>query len=222
MESPSYGFQPIPAYLSCKGVISVLSEKVFQLVSHYGYAGIFSLLFLGIVGLPVPDEILMTFAGYLVFKKKLIYLMTVLSAFLGSITGMTISFMIGRWLGSPFLRRYGKKIYFTPERLEKVDDWFNRFGKWTVSFGYFIPGVRHLTAICAGISNWSYRTFALFAGLGGLIWVLFFVTLGMFLGEHVHEIMKNYHRTVTTGLFMIAVGIGVWWLKKRSQNRNLN
>ena len=93
-----------------------MTDAAFRWITQYGYAGIFSLLIFGIVGLPVPDEWLLTFSGYLVFKHTLVFLPTFLAAFLGSATGITVSYMLGRVLDTYILVRYGWIFHLTPER----------------------------------------------------------------------------------------------------------
>lgn len=138
---------------------------------------------LGIIGLPIPDETILTFAGYLVSQNKLHLLPTVISSFLGSICGISISFIIGKTIGLRFLHRYGSYFHITENRLHKTKTWFESYGEWLFLFGYFIPGVRHVTAIIAGSAETKYSKFALFAYSGGLIWVLTYITIGFTVGE---------------------------------------
>jgi membrane protein YqaA with SNARE-associated domain len=118
-------------------------ETISHWIAHYGYAGIFFLLLFGIIGLPVPDEWLLTFAGYLVFKNNLLLLPTYIAAALGSMCGITVSYGLGRSLGLFVIHHYGRLFRISPEQLDKVHAWFDRFGTWTLLIGYFIPGVRH-------------------------------------------------------------------------------
>src|ERR1041385_5449659 len=83
----------------------------------YGALAIFLLLALGIIGLPIPDEMLLTFAGHLIFKGKLQPTPTVLAALLGSIVGISVSYALGRWMGNHVIKKYGAKIHLTEERL---------------------------------------------------------------------------------------------------------
>jgi membrane protein DedA with SNARE-associated domain len=138
---------------------------------------------LGIIGLPIPDETILTFAGYLVSQNKLHLLPTIISSFLGSICGISISFIIGKTIGLRFLHRYGSYFHITENRLHKTKTWFESYGEWLFLFGYFIPGVRHVTAIIAGSAETKYSKFALFAYSGGLIWALTFITIGFTVGE---------------------------------------
>src|SRR5439155_6394983 len=122
-------------------------------ITQYGYGAIFVLLMLGIVGLPVPDETLLTFAGYLVFKEKLAFLPTLLAAFLGSSCGISVSYACGRGLGTYFIRKVGPVLRFKAEHLIEVRTWFICRGKYTLVLGYFVPGIRHFTAFVAGSSK---------------------------------------------------------------------
>src|SRR5215831_324939 len=113
-----------------------MRETAFEWILQHGYTGIFSLLVLGIVGLPVPDEVLLTFSGYLVFRRTLVFVPTFLSAFLGSSCGITVSYMLGRVLDTYVLIKYGRYFHLTQERLTQVHTWFERRGRWTLLIGY--------------------------------------------------------------------------------------
>ncbi len=158
-------------------------DTALQLVSQYGHLALFCLLVLGIVGLPVPDETLLTFSGYLIYSGHLHFLPTLLVAFAGSACGITLSFIIGRTGGLFLIHKYGRYVHITPERLQKVHEWFERVGRWGLFIGYFIPGVRHFTAVVAGTSELEYPVFAVYAYGGALVWVTTFLMLGFFLGE---------------------------------------
>ena len=134
-----------------------MQEAAFQWITQYGYAGIFSLLVFGIVGLPVPDEWLLTFSGFLVFKHTLLFIPTFVAAFLGSASGITVSYTLGRVFDTYVLVKYGWVFHLTPERLARVHSWFERRGRWTLLVGYFIPGVRHFTGYVAGASELDLR-----------------------------------------------------------------
>ncbi|HEY2380077.1 MAG TPA: DedA family protein [Terriglobia bacterium] len=180
---------------------------IAQWISQYGYAGIFSLLVFGIVGLPVPDEWLLTFSGYLVFKRTLVFAPTFVAAFAGSSCGITFSYLLGRLFDTYVLLKYGRFIHLTPERLARVHTWFERRGRWTLLIGYFIPGVRHLTGYVAGVSKLSYANFALFAYTGAFCWAAVFISLGYLLGEQWNRVLESIHETklLMIGLAVAAV-----------------
>ena len=161
----------------------------------------------GIIGLPVPDETILMFAGYLIFKGYLQPLPTFASAFLGACCGITVSYYLGRSAGAYLLSRYGSRLHLDPERLDRVHVWFQRLGKWTLFFGYFIMGVRHLTALVAGSSRLQFRIFALFAYAGVLFWTLSFLGVGYFLGEELPQVSQQlrHYYLLASGLVVLAV-----------------
>ena len=145
-----------------------METTVLHWVATYGYFAIFSLLVLGIVGLPVPDEFLLASCGYLVHQGHLQLAPTVAAAIAGSVSGITCSYIIGRTVGWKFLHsRFGRMLHIRDYQIARVHDWFNRMGHWTLMIGYFVPGVRHFTAIVAGTSKLEYRNFAMYAYGGG-------------------------------------------------------
>lgn len=170
-------------------------EWVFQQISTYGYVGIFLLLTLGVVGLPVPDETLLIFCGYLISKGSMHPVLAWASALAGSWCGISVSYTIGRTLGLGVVHRFGKYLHITDERLEQVHQWFDRIGHWALFAGYYIAGLRHFTAIIAGTSKLKFSTFAAYAWSGGLLWVTTFLTLGYYLGENwkkISEVVEHY------------------------------
>lgn len=216
--SPSATIKRFPVKIkinakTTRSICYLIRHKIFLIVIKYGYVGLFGSLVLGIVGVPLPDEVLMTFAGYLVSKGELSFIPTVAVTLAGSFVGMTISFWIGRKFGYPLVEKYGAKIRLTKEKLEQSERWFRRFGKFAVSIGYFIPGVRHLTAYFAGISKWPYSLFATYALPGAMVWTLTFISLGAYVGEHWRWVGKAIHRYLLLGfpliLIMLAAAYGI-------------
>ena len=189
-------------------------EAVLHWVSTYGYFAIFSLLVLGIVGLPVPDEWLIVFSGYLAYSGRLHPVPTILSAIWGSTCGITLSYLIGRKIGLPLIHsKLGRFTRISDEQIQRVHDWFDRAGHWTLFFGYYFPGVRHFTAIVAGGACLEFATFALFAYCGAIVWVLTFFFVGYHFGEHwkaALAFVETNMRFVT--VIAIASVLGYLWL----------
>jgi membrane protein DedA with SNARE-associated domain len=197
-----------------------MEQQVLAWISQYGYAAIFFLLVLGIVGLPVPDETLLTFTGYLVFKGTLTLPLAFGAAVSGSACGITISYWLGRAFGLPLIHRYGRYFRIRPHHLEKAQAFFAHAGHWSLTFGYYVPGVRHFSAFAAGMSQLAMPQFALFAYSGAVIWASSFIALGYFLGERWEAVQKDiehYFAVLTIGSAVLIAAYLVWlkWRRVR-------
>ena len=170
----------------------VLSHWLIQ----YGSIALFFLMFAGIIILPVPEDTMMVIAGVLMKKGSLHIPNTLLAAYAGSMCGITISYVLGRTAGHYLIVNYGKWIGMTPERLEKVHAWFEKFGKWTLLIGYFIPGLRHFTGIASGMTELKYKDFALFAYFGAVLWVTIFISFGYFFGDYCCALFANFEMSI--------------------------
>jgi membrane protein DedA with SNARE-associated domain len=202
-----------------------LESAVLQWVATYGYLAIFGLLTLGIVGLPIPDETLLTGCGFLIFRGQLHLIPAFASALAGSMCGITCSYIIGRTVGWKFLHsRAGRLLHVRDEQIHRVHDWFNRIGHWALLIGYFIPGVRHFTAIVAGTSKLEYHGFAVFAYSGALLWVSTFLFIGYHFGEHWEQILAVVdhnlkYASAAAGVLILAYA-GYVLLRRRRRARD--
>jgi membrane protein DedA with SNARE-associated domain len=195
-------------------------ESVFGWVATYGYGALFGLLILGIVGLPVPDETLLVFCGYLISQGKLSAPGTYVAALAGSCCGITVSYMIGRTAGLGVVHRFGRYLRLDEGKLERVHRWFDQSGHWALFGGYYIAGVRHFTAIIAGASKLEFHTFAMFAWSGAATWVAVFLSLGYVIGEQWRTVAELVHRyllyaSIAAVALVALFFAGRWALRRR-------
>lgn len=196
-------------------------EPLIEWLSQYGYAGLFALLLLGIVGLPIPDETLLVFSGYLISAGRLHPVRAFGAGFAGAVCGISISFFLGRTLGHAAVERYGGYIHLTAERVGRIERWFEKVGNWLLSVGYFIPGVRHFTALVAGMSGVPFRVFAPYAYGGAAVWVAFFLTIGYLVGENWRMALTLIHRYTSVLVVVLLLLGGAWWWMRSKRHRNL-
>lgn len=180
-------------------------------MATYGYFAIFGLLVLGIVGLPVPDEFLLTSCGFLIFQNHLRPVPAFFSALAGSMSGITCSYVIGRTVGWKFLHsRAGRLLHVKEDHIRRVHDWFEHLGHWALMIGYFVPGVRHFTAIVAGTSKLELRSFALFAYSGATLWVSTFLFIGYHFGERWPQILALVERHLKLASMAVGAALVVY------------
>lgn len=186
-----------------------MEQQLLDWISHYGAAALFGLLALGVVGLPVPNETLLTLAGALVRKGELSLVPTVVAACAGNVSGVTISYFVGRFVSKAFLHKH------FPRGMEQLEKWFERIGKWALAFGYFIPGVRHFTAIGAGSSEFPFGLFARYAYSGALLWTVLFLALGYFIGAHLPSSFEQIHNKALLACLLAGLGVVGYELYRR-------
>ena len=190
-------------------------EAVYSWISHHGYSALPVLLMLGIVGLPIPDETLLVFCGYLIWKGRLLPVPLFCSALAGSICGISVSYFLGRRYGHTLVARFGSYIGLTPGRMSKVESWFARFGPGLLAGGYFIAGVRHFTALIAGMAELPFATFALFAYSGAAIWVASFLCLGYAVGDQWQSTSAEVHKILLIGTIVaICLFVALRFLRR--------
>jgi membrane protein DedA with SNARE-associated domain/membrane-associated phospholipid phosphatase len=191
---------------------------ITQWMDQYGYFTLFIALLLEMLALPLPGELLMSYAGLQVFQGHLNWLLSILTAGIGTSAGMTCSYWIGRHLGYPFFEKYGKRIHMGPEKLDKVSAWFSKYGNKMLIIAYFIPGVRHITGYFSGVTRIPFRTYMKYAYTGAFIWVATFISLGKILGpkwEKFHHTMTRY--LIIGGLIGLIIVLMIYAYRKYRQ-----
>ena len=192
-------------------------EPIFSWIIEYGYWAIFVLLMVGIVGIPIPDETLLLLSGYLVSQGKLQFQLTIATAFFGSACGISLSYFFGWWMGPSIVLRCERLFHLQPGALDRAKSWYQKKGKYALFFGYYIPGVRHLTALLAGSARLPFPTFGLFAYSRGFVWALTFIGLGYGLEEEWKTVSGTMHQALLVGALLTMTGIGLWIFLKRRQ-----
>ncbi len=192
----------------------------YHLLTHYGYPGLFAALALGIVGLPVPDETLLTAAGFLLRSGDLSPAPVFIAAATGTICGITCSYILGRTLGIRLLHQASAWLHLDQPAVARFHNWFEKRGYWTLVLGYFIPGLRHLVAIGAGSAKLPWHSFALFAYTGAIIWVTTFLTAGYALGSEWHRARFGLRITITaTGAGLLLALLIAGYLRRRRRRK---
>jgi membrane protein DedA with SNARE-associated domain len=190
-----------------------VEQELLAWISHYGAVALFGLLALGVIGLPVPNETLLTLAGALVRKGELSLVPTLIAACAGNVSGVTTSYLIGRFASKTFLHNHFQRA------TEVLEKWFERIGKWALTFGYFIPGVRHFTALGAGSSGFSFPMFARYAYSGAILWTVLFLALGYFIGPHLPTSFQQFHQKRLAAIVIVVLCAAGYDIYRRNNER---
>ena len=154
---------------------------MLSLIERYGYLFVFLGVVLEGVGLPLPGETVLIAAGALAHQGSLTLWETLVMGSFGAVVGGQAGYCVGRFAGRPFVLRWGRYAFITPERLSRAETFFEQHGGKAVFFARFITGLRVFGSLVAGMSRMSWRKFTFYSVLGGVVWATAAVTLGYFL-----------------------------------------
>lgn len=195
-------------------------QIAISLIDHYGYGGLFFVLVLGNIGAPVGAEILMPLAGALTATGHLPYLwLTIVVSVLGELGGGTIGYAIGRFGGRPLVDRYGRYVHLTHANLDRVHGFFERYGSFAIFVCRFVPVIRGIISIPAGLAEMNLLHFYLWYALGSAIFCGALVWLGVALGDHLDAIVPLIHKTGLIALLLALAAIVVVWIVMRQRRR---
>ena len=179
-------------------LIGLLSD----VISSLGYLGVFALMLLEAVSLPVPSEVVLPLSGYLVSKGTFDYPTLILLTTLAAVIGSLVDYLIGLYLGRAFILKYGKYFALKKEHLERVEGWFSGYGAWTVFAARMVPLLRTLISFPAGMGKMNLTKFLAYTSAGCLIWNSILLYLGMLGGRM--EVVLAPRYTYAIGALVLA------------------
>lgn len=182
-----------------------------------GVFGIVLGMFLESAYIPVPSEIILPYAGYLVYRHHATMASAMGAALLGGMLGAVVSYWIARWGGRALVERWGKYVFIRAHELDRAERWFQRHGDGAVFFGRLLPGIRTFISLPAGVAEMPFWRFVVFSFLGALPWTILFVYVGYVLGAQWHHVTSLSHYF----LAVVAVALVVWlvmvWRRRKSR-----
>lgn len=199
-------------------IVEKLVEYITYGISAGGYFGVFILMALESMIAPVPSEVVMPFAGYLALQGKFNFWLVLLASSLGSIFGSLASYYIGIYGGRPFILKFGKYLLLDEEHLDWTEKWFREKGEKTIFISRFIPVVRHLISIPAGIARMPMGKFLAYTFIGASIWNFILLYAGLKLGNHWEKI-HEYSSELDVIFIVATVLFFIWFLWRHSKKR---
>jgi membrane protein DedA with SNARE-associated domain len=194
-------------------------HHVEGVLRDYGYLAVGVTLFGENLGLPFPGETILVAAALDAGTGRLnIWLVCVVSVAC-SVLGAAAGYAIGAKGGRRLLERFGRYVFVTPERLDRLEKFFERRGAWLVIGGRFIEGARQVMGIVAGISEMTFKRFIVFTTIGATVWTAAWASVGYFAGDHV-ETITRYFTWIAIGVAGLALSVVLWRVRRHRQHRN--
>lgn len=202
------------------GITAFLAQYITAFIDKTGYITIFIGMVMESMFFPIPSEAIMPFAGFLIVSHRFSFFGVILVSTLASLVGSLLSYYIGAYGGRPFVNKFGRYFLIDHEELEATEKFFARFGESTIFISRFIPVVRHLISLPAGIARMNIWRFMLLTVIGAGLWNAFLTVVGYKLQQNWEIVMtySHYVDLVVVGILLILMGMYIWrYLKKRKK-----
>lgn len=187
------------------GLTETISEWAIAMMEYSGYFGVTFLMALESMIFPIPSEAVMPFAGFLIVQKKFTWTGVIFFSTLGSIIGSWLSYWMGSYGGRPIIIKYGKYLLLDVHHLEITENYFNKKGDITILISRFIPVVRHLISIPAGLAKMNFWKFTIYTIIGAGIWNTFLAWVGYRLKEHWDNLLKSEWKHLLDIAFVVII-----------------
>jgi len=195
--------------------MSNFADWINSVVQHLGYTEIFFLMALESSLFPVPSELVMIPAGYRAAMGDLDPWLATLAGGAGSLLGASANYVLGRYVGRAFLLRWGKWFLINETKYREAETLFMKNANLATFVGRFIPVIRHLISLPAGVFGMALLPFALLTTLGATIWCGVLVLLGYYLGEPTIRIVTEYTHLFGYAAVALSAAFGLWFLLRR-------
>lgn len=198
-------------------IVEFISNLAIHLIESLGYWGVFIGMTLESACIPIPSEVIMPFAGFVVYEGKMSLIGITVAGALGNLFGSLIAYFVGFKGGRPFLEKYGKYILVTPKRLEMTDEWFTKYGTEAVFISRILPGVRTFISLPAGIAHMGLKKFIIYTFLGSLPWCFVLGYGGVQLGAK-WDVIKGYFHILDIIVVLGIIGLLVYLAYKHKKS----
>ncbi len=192
-----------------------IAQFLVDFVHGFGYLGIFIMTFLESTFMPIPSEVTMVPAGYLVQQGQMSLFWVLFASISGTICGSVAMYFFAKHVGRRFLFAYGKYMFFGHDKMAKLDTFFASHGEISIFTARLIPGVRHVISFPAGLAHMNLKKFCAYTAAGGSIWMTTLVIVGYLIGGN-KELIREYMPYVTSAaITAVVVLVSMYVLRKR-------
>jgi membrane protein DedA with SNARE-associated domain len=201
------------------GFLETVRVTIEQIIGTLGYSGIALLMVIENVFPPIPSELVVPFAGFLISRGEMNFIAVVLASSVGTLIGTTFLYYLGMWLGEErlrlVLRHYGRYLFFPESNYDKALHAFHKHDKAVVFWSRLVPGLRSVISLPAGVAKMPLARFLFYTTLGTVIWNTLLAGGGVLLGNNWSQMMEFVDRFKYVVLPLLALLIVVWLVRQR-------
>lgn len=195
-------------------IIEILSVFIIATISALGYFGIVLLMAIESACIPLPSEIIMPFAGYLVSTGQMNIWIVGVAGAVGCVLGSMVAYWAGMYGGRPLIEKYGRFVLLSRHDLDIADRWFAKYGEAIVFTARLLPAIRTFIAFPAGVARMNIPRFIFYTFAGSLPWCLGLAYVGQLLGEkwNKDETLKTWFHRFDFAIGIVVVLLAAWWI----------
>lgn len=198
-------------------IIAAMSVWILSVISSMGYGGVVLLMAIESACIPLPSEIIMPFAGFLVFQGEMSLWGVALAGAIGCVVGSIPSYYLGMYGGRPLVEKYGKWVLISSQDLDWADNAFAKYGEVIIFVGRMLPAVRTFIAFPAGMARMNMPKFIIYTFVGSLLWCWLLAYAGMKFGQHWQD-LKVYFHEFHYVIIVFGILFLVWYIRRHFKN----
>lgn len=199
-------------------LIAAVTNFIISTISQLGYSGVAVLMAIESAAIPLPSEIIMPFAGFLVGSGRFSLVGLGLAGAVGSTIGSLATYALGFYGGRPLIRKFGRLAWLSEKDLSLAENFFQRFGNLSAFIGRLLPVIRTFISIPAGIGKAPIISFTVYSFVGSFLWSYFLAWIGFTLGEHWVN-LEIYFRKFDLVIILVIVIALLYWIARHKKNR---
>ncbi|CAG7630569.1 hypothetical protein PAESOLCIP111_03205 [Paenibacillus solanacearum] len=192
----------------------MINDMLLSMIGQYGYAALFFALWLGIVGMPIPDEGIVMTGGAIAASGLLQPIPAFLLTYLGVASGLSLGYVLGRFIGTPVMEKLKRKKNMV-KYIQRCEQLVGKYGSFALVVSYFFPVVRHVMPYIVGVNKMRFRTYALYSYTTGFVWTLLFFIAGSLAGSHAAAVADVVYRYGLKLLWLPVAAIVIFIVLKR-------
>jgi len=201
-------------------ILTVVGTFIMGTISAMGYGGIVLLMGIESACIPLPSEVIMPFAGFLVFKGEMSLWLAGFAGAVGCVAGSVPAYYLGMYGGRPVIEKWGRYVLMCPHDLDMADRWFAKHGDITVFIARLLPVIRTFIAFPAGVNRMNMRRFIIYTFAGSFPWCLGLAYAGQKLGENWRGLKVYFHQFDAVIGIVLVLGLAFWIYRHTSSRRD--
>ena len=194
-----------------------ISQTFLAFIDQFGYLAVIILMAMENACIPIPSELILGFAGYLIFAERMTFTGAIIAGMIGGMLGSIFAYLVGSSKGREFVDKYGKYFFIKKSHVDLAQRWFDKYGIKAVFFSRMLPVVRTFISLPAGFAHVNLKQFLFYTFIGSLPWTALILFAGMKLGESWKYLLKLGHEASIAFVTIFLIIIFIWYIKRKKR-----